>query len=171
MKTLKRHIWAGALALGLLFVGLGAMFIFTGLEAKDTIRAALAEENITTSADAVKFGVPAGVLVTDAKTAEAMAEVIKMHSFDRYGRYSDMDRDDPNRAAYIKGLTLRNSLNMAVMGFGLANLAIGTGAIIILMGVGTMAFVAPVLYHATAKEEGTAKVNTGTSKAPLAPAV
>ena len=171
MKTLKRHMWAGALALGLLFVGLGAMFIFTGLEAKDTIRVALMEENVITSADAVEFGVPAGVLVNDATTAEAQAEVIKMHSFDRYGRYSDMDRDDPNRAAYIKGLTLRNSLNMAVMGFGIADLAIGTGAMIILMGAGTMAFVAPVLYHTTAKKDSTADVNAGAPMAPLAPAV
>ncbi len=170
MRTLKRHLWAGALALGLVFVALGALFIFTGLEAKGTISAALAEENITTSADAVKFGVPAGVLVTDAKTAEAMAEVIKMHSFDRYGRYSDMDRDDPNRAAYIKGLTLRNSLNMSVMAFGIADLAIGTGAIIILMGAGTMALAAPALYYATAKE-GAAEANKGAPAAPLAPAV
>lgn len=32
---------------------------------------ALAEENVTTSADAVEFGAPAGVLVTDAETATA----------------------------------------------------------------------------------------------------
>jgi len=88
---------------------------------------------------------PVGVVVTDAKTAEAQAEVIKKHSFDRYGRYADMDRDDLNREAYLNGLTLRNSLNMAVMGFGVADLAIGMGAVIVLMGVGTLAFVAPVL--------------------------
>ena len=161
MKTLKRHLWVGALALGLLFIGLGTLFMVTGLDAKDMIRTALAEENITTSADAVEFGAPAGVLVADAKTAEAQAEVIKMHSFDRYGRYTDMDRDDPNRAAYIKGLTLRNSLNMAVMGFGVADLAIGIGAVIVLMGVGTLAFVAPVLYIAIAKEEDAPTVEAG----------
>ena len=135
MTTIKRHLWIGALALGLLFVGLGALFMITALEAKGAIRTALAEENVTTSKDAVNFGVPAGVLVTDATTAEAQAEVIKMHSIDRYGLYTDMERDDPNRATYIKGLTLRNSLNMAVMGFGIADLAMGMGAIIVLMGL------------------------------------
>ena len=161
MKTLKRHLWIGALALGLLFIGLGTLFMVTGLDAKDMIRTALAEENVTTGADAVEFGVPAGVLVNDAKTAEAQAEVIKMHSFDRYGRFADMDRDDPNREAYLKGLTLRNSLNMAVMGFGVADLAIGMGAVIILMGAGTLAFVAPVLYFTTAKEEDEPAVKAG----------
>ena len=42
-------------------------------------------------------------------------------------------------------------MNMAVMGYGIANLALG--AMIILMGAGTMAFLARVLYLAMAKEE------------------
>ena len=42
---------------------------------------------------------------------------------------------------------------MAVMGYGVANLAMGVGTMIILMGAGTMAFVALVLYLVTAKEE------------------
>ena len=43
-------------------------------------------------------------------------------------------------------------MNMAVMGYGIANLALGVGAMIILMGAGTMAFLARVLYLAIAKE-------------------
>lgn len=82
-----------------------------------------------------------------------------------------MDRDDPNRDAYIKGLTLRNSLNMAVMGFGIADLAIGTGAVIIMMGAGTLAFVAPVLFFTTAKEEDADLATTSAADAPLAPTV
>ena len=73
MRTLKRHLWIGALALGLLFVGMGPLFMVTALEAKGMIRDALVEENVTTSKDAVNFGVPAGVLVTNATTAEAQA--------------------------------------------------------------------------------------------------
>ena len=42
---------------------------------------------------------------------------------------------------------------MAVMGYGIANLALGVGAMIILMGAGTMAFLARVLYLAIDKEE------------------
>ena len=171
MRTIKRHLWIGALALGLLFIGMGALFMVTALEAKGMIRAALAEENVTTSKDAVKFGVEAGVLVTNAATAEAQSEVIKMHSIDRYGLYTEMERDDPNRATYIKGLTLRNSLNMAVMGFGVADLAMGMGAIIILMGAGTMAFLATVVYLATNEEDELPEVNAGARAAPPAPAV
>lgn len=171
MRTLKRHLWIGALALGLLFVGLGALFVVSGFDAKDAIRAALAEENVKTSKDAVNFGIPAGVLVTSAETAEAQAEVIKMHSIERYGLYTEMERDDPNRATYIKGLTLRNSLNMAVMGFGVSDLVIGMGGIIILMGASTMGFVAPVLYLTTAEDDDAPTVDAGAKAAPPAPAV
>lgn len=170
MNTLRRHLWMGALVLGLLLVGMGTFFVVLGFEAKDTIRAALADEGVTTSADAVEFGVPGGVLVADAKTAEAQANVIKMHSINRYGRYTEMDRDDPNRDAYINGLTLRNSLNLAVLGFGVASLAIGTGAIIIVLGVGTAALGVPLLYG-IAKEEPELAVNSGARAAPLAPAM
>ena len=168
MRTLRRHMWLGALALGLVFVGFGAFFIVMGLDAKDMIRTALADENVTTGADAVEFGVPAGLLVNDAKTAEAEAEVIKMHSINNYGRYTEMERNDPNRAEYIKGLALRNALNMAVMGFGVADLAIGTGVVIVLMGAGTLALVAPALYFVTAEEEAAEKNRTATTTTAMA---
>ena len=56
MKTLMRHLWLGAAALGLLFVVLGVWFVIMALDAKDMIRTALAEENVTTGADAVNYG-------------------------------------------------------------------------------------------------------------------
>ena len=46
MKTLKRHLWVGALAFGLLFIVLGTLFMVIGLDAKDMIRTALADENV-----------------------------------------------------------------------------------------------------------------------------
>ena len=93
-----------------------------------------------------------------------------MHSFDRYGRYTDMDRDDPNREAYIRGLTLRNSLNMAVMGFGVANLAIGTGAAIIVLGLGTLSLGVPALFGIT-REEKALVATPGILAVPTAPAL
>ena len=59
-----------------------------------------------------------------------------------------MDREDPNRATYLKGVTLRNVLNMAVMGYGVADLATATGAIIMLIGFAAGAMGEPILYLA-----------------------
>ena len=48
---------------------------------------------------------------------------------------SSLDRDDPNRETYLSGLTLRNSLNLAVVGFGVADMAVGVGAVTIVLGL------------------------------------
>jgi hypothetical protein len=137
MKTLRRNLWVEALAMGLFFMVIGGLFVYVGNDAKNMITGELVTQNITLGADAVEFGGTPGVAVRDAKTADIEAKIITLHT----------------EGKYTNGRPLRNSLNMAVMGYGVANLAMGVGTMIILMGAGTMAFVAPVLYLVTPKEE------------------
>ncbi len=145
MRRISKIAVVVAIALGLGMVVIGTLFIIMGLDAKSEIRASLRQEKVITSKDAPL----AGVLVEDAATARAQAEAIEGHTFGRFGPYSEMERDDPNRDTYLNGLTLRNALNLAVVGFGLADLAIGTGAISIVLGliIGGLAF--PVHYAVT----------------------
>jgi len=168
MKTLKRYLWLGALALGIVFIAVGAMFMITGMDAKNMITNELVAQDISLGKDAVEFGGTPGDLVNDEVTAEVEAKIIALHTDGKYGVYSSLERDDPHRDDIIKALALRNSLNMAVMGYGVANLAIGAGAIIVLMGAGTLALVAPVLYLTTAKEKDEAAVTTGAPAASTA---
>ena len=46
-----------------------------------------------------------------------------------------MERDDPLWDVYLKELTLRNALNLAIVWFGLAELAIGVGAVAVVLGL------------------------------------
>ena len=55
-----------------------------------------------------------------------------------------MERDDPNRESHLKGLTLRNALNLAIVGFGVADLAMGVGAVTIVLGVMLAGLAIPV---------------------------
>ncbi len=55
-----------------------------------------------------------------------------------------MERDDPRRETYITGLTLRNSLNLAVVSFGVADLAIGLGVVTIVLGLIIAGLAVPV---------------------------
>jgi hypothetical protein len=153
MKTLMRHLWLGALALSIIFIALGAMFMVTGLNAKTMISDELVAQDIYLGNDAVMFGETPGDRVENGSTAEIEAKIIALHTDGKYGVYSSLERDDPHRADILNGLALRNSLNMAVMGYRIANLAMGTGAIIALLGTGTVAFLAPVLYLSMTKEE------------------
>lgn len=142
MTQIRRYLWIVPAVLGLVFVASGAYTINEGIAAADLVRAELRDEQVTTGDDA---SIP-NTLVQDAATAEVQALTIKEHTFGQYGPYSGMERDDPNRETYLKGLTLRNSLNMAVMGFKVSDLVVGIGALIIAVGLTNACVLAPGLY-------------------------
>ena len=56
MKTLRRNLWVGALAMGLFFMVIGRLFVYMGNDAKNMIADELVTWNITLGADAVQFG-------------------------------------------------------------------------------------------------------------------
>lgn len=143
MYFARRHLpWIAAAALGLTLMGAGVFLIVSGMQTRDFIADELRAEQIMTSDDA---SIP-GVLVEDAETAEAQAEVIKQHTLGTWGPYSELPRDDPRRAQFIDGVTLRTALNMSVMGFRITDLVIGTGAIVLVAGAATLVLAAPGLY-------------------------
>lgn len=142
MAAIRRYLWIGAVASGLLLLAIGGFFIAKGMEAKATIRAAMAEEQVTTSSTASIPGQP----VVDAATAQSQADLIKEHTLGTFGPYSKLAKDDPNRTTYLNGLTIRTSLNMAILGFGVADMAMGSGAVMLVLGVLAIGFVAPALF-------------------------
>ncbi|MBM3925994.1 MAG: hypothetical protein FJ320_08420 [SAR202 cluster bacterium] len=140
LRTVSKIAVVIAIAMGLGMMAMGVAFIVLGAEAKSDIRAALRQEEVITSADASIPGVP----VEDVQTARAQAEAIEAHTFGRFGPYSSMQRDDPNRQVYLNGLTLRNSLNLTIVGFGVGDLAIGMGAVTVVLGLIIAALAVPV---------------------------
>ena len=139
----RRHgPWLSIAIVGVLLVAAGLFMIVRGSEAWADIERELRAEEVMTSGDAT---IP-GVLVTDAATARAQADVIKEHTLGRWGPYSSLERDDPRRATFIDGVALRSALNMAVLGFALSEMAIGTGIIILLAGAATLLFAVPTLH-------------------------
>lgn len=138
--SFSKYAVAIAMLLGIGMVVVGGIFIAMGLDAKAEIREALLKERVITSRDSP---IP-GVLVEDADTARAQQDSIEAHTFGSFGPYSGMERDDPNRDVYLKGLTLRNALNLAVVGFGVADLAIGMGWIAVVLGLIIAGFAIPV---------------------------
>jgi hypothetical protein len=143
MYFLRRHApWVSSLILGLLLVIGGGYMVVQGLSVRDEIQDELRDEQIMTSQDA---RIP-GVLVEDAETAKAQADIIKQHTLGTWGPYSELPREDPRRAQFIDGVTLRTALNMAVMGFGVTQLVIGAGVLVVLAGAATLFLATPGLY-------------------------
>ena len=143
MYFLRRHApWIASGILGLLLLIGGAFMVVQGISVRNEIRDELRDEQITTTQDAE---VP-GVLVDDEKSARAQADVIKKHTLGTWGPYSQLPREDPRRAQFIDGVTLRTALNMAVMGFGVTQLVIGAGVLVLLAGAATLFLATPGLY-------------------------
>jgi len=143
MYFFRRHApWISSLILGFVLLLGGGYMVIQGLAVRSEIASELRAENIVTSEDA---SIP-GVLVEDAETARAQADVIKEHTLGTWGPYSELPRDDPRRAQFIDGVTLRSSLNMAAMGFGITDLVVGVGALILVAGIATLALATPGLY-------------------------
>ncbi|MCH8346528.1 MAG: hypothetical protein IIC87_06315 [Chloroflexi bacterium] len=64
-----------------------------------------------------------------------------------------MERDHPHRDVYLKGLTRRNASNLAALGFGVGDTAIGVGGVAIVRGiiVAGLAFPVHVLVRTVAR--------------------
>jgi hypothetical protein len=143
MYFVRRHLpWISTLVLGLLLLAIGVVFLIQGFDVRNEIQEELRAEQIITSQDA---SIP-GVLVEDADTARAQADVIKEHTLGTWGPYSELPREDPRRAQFVDGVALRTALNMAAMGFGITDVVIGAGVIVIIAGVATIALATPALY-------------------------
>ena len=140
LRTFSKIAVVVAILLGIGMVALGVIFVLMGYGVKSDIREALLKEKVITGADSA---IP-DVLVEDVETAKAQQDTIEAHTFGRFGPYSGMERDDPNRDVYIKGLTLRNALNLAVVGFGVADLAIGIGWVTVVLGLMIAGLAIPV---------------------------
>ena len=141
--TLRRHgPWASAAILGLTLLAAGIFTLVEGLDTRAEVRDQLVDEQIVTSQAA---RIP-GVLVTNAETARAQADVIKAHTLGTWGPFSELARDDPQRVAFIDGVALRTALNLAVVGFGITDLVVGIAIILIIAGAATVVLAAPALY-------------------------
>ena len=64
--------------------------------------------------------------MTGIRTARSQAELIGRHTVGRNGPFSALRQENPNRDHHLNGLTLRNSLHLAILAFGVAFALIGS---------------------------------------------
>jgi hypothetical protein len=127
--------------IGLAFLVGGSYTVVKGVDAKAAVRAELVRQDITTTPDA---RIP-NVKVTDAETAQVMADVIQKHVNEITGGRSDeslamTDKDgnpvaNPVRDVALTASTLRTGLFTSVMAFNIADLVIGLGLAIAVIGL------------------------------------
>ena len=130
----KVHLaWWVAILAGIAFAVGGGYTITRGFDARSEVRSALAAENITTPADASIPNAP----VLSHQTAHAQADVILKHMLEATGgkTYSQLERTDPARQTAFTASTLRASLLSAALAWHTAELAMGFGLFMLVIGL------------------------------------
>jgi len=124
--------WIGAVLFGLGLIVAGIFMISQGRMAHNDVRDALSAERIVTPDDAA---LP-NVAVTGASQAKAQSDVIWTHLMQQTGgkTYAELDRADPLRATYLQAVTLRTALMESYLAFKVADLVMGVGLIVLLLG-------------------------------------
>jgi hypothetical protein len=147
-KTNSRFIYWGTILMALAFIVGGLTTFYLGYHTRTHTVEDLRNENLVVQDPRILLTYETGrapegvdvpmVTIDTAELADAQARVIRVHTLIATGgkTYSEMDREDPNRALYITSLTLQDSLHMAhsalelslfVMGVGVAFTGTGLG--------------------------------------------
>ena len=124
--------------MGTLVIVAGIIFAVAGAGTWAAVQYNLAQEKITVAGDAPYF---AGAPVDGPLTAFMQAEVINTHYLESTGgkTYAELVREDPLRDVAMNASVLRASLFTSVVAFGVALMAMGLGAVMVLTGVGLRA--------------------------------
>ena len=161
LAIIRRNIWIAVVGVGVTFLIAGLVLVNEGMDTKTLVRDRLAAEQIITGNDAA---VP-NALVQDVATAEAQEALITEHTLGNLGPFSALERGSAERDTYITGVTLRTALNLAVMGFKIADLVVALGVFIAVAGLANIFLLAPLAYMVghEAKDDGAADELLGTN--------
>lgn len=127
------------LFLGVVAVVLGGVFIGLGITKDNLLVTAMQQEKIT-------LGIPTdmlaeGELIDSAKEAEIAGDTVREHRHGIAPTYGDLlggeqyDPTDPKQLTYAQALNLENYLYLAVLGFGVTQVVIGSGAFMVITGI------------------------------------
>lgn len=123
---------------GLVSLVIGIVFIVQSVSVKAEITEGLAAEGQTSQLpEEGEDGYFEGNVVDTAEEAAAVAEYLlgHMHGEDGTDTYGNLPRGSDERASYLDGFSLVTGLNLAVMGFGVAQIALAAGVVMITTGL------------------------------------
>jgi hypothetical protein len=133
MKLMAKWGWLGLVAFGLVLVVSGLYMVSEGKSAHDEVTASLSDERIVGSQNTAI----ANEKVTGPDEAKVQADKIKQDVLNMTGgkTYAELDRNDPNRNTYLTSITLRTALMQSYMAFKVADLVMGVGALVSVLGL------------------------------------
>jgi hypothetical protein len=158
MRFIPQFLLFGTLGLGVVLLVSGVFMVISGMNTRSDVKDGVTDERLVVPDPQVLLTYPGArapegvevpeVLIDTADEAHAQAQVIRIHVLELTDgkTYGEMDRDDPNRDLYLNALTLQSALHQAHISFEITRLVTGLGAIVIVLGVGTLVLGAPLAY-------------------------
>ena len=125
--------------LGVVSIVIGGIFLGQAFIKNDLLVTAMNQEQITLGIESDGLGT--GEVIDSANEAEIAADTVREHRHGiapTYGDLLDGGRYDPSsmeQLTYAQALNLENYLYLAVLGFGVTQLAMGAGAFMIVTGI------------------------------------
>jgi hypothetical protein len=127
------------LFLGVVAVVIGGVFIAQGMAKDNLLVKAMQQEKITLGIESEELA--EGEVIDGAKEAEVAGDTVREHRHGIAPTYGDLlggekyDPTNPQQLTYAQALNLENYLYLAVLGFGITQLAIGSGAFMVVTGI------------------------------------
>jgi hypothetical protein len=141
MRTFK-NLGMLVAVLGVVALIAGVAFVGLAIQKNNLVTSELRAQNVTLglSPEQIKNG----QVVDNAVAAEAAANVLAQHLKGIAPTYGDLmsknpngkyDATNPANITYTQGLTMENSFNLVILSYGVIQAVMGTGAVLILIGL------------------------------------
>ena len=138
MVRISKYLTATIMVLAVVSVTIGALFIYQAVEKESWMKEAMQAEKVTLG---LPENAPSGEIVDSAEEAQIAGDTIRDHRRGIASTYDELlagERYDPanhQQLSYAQALNMENYLYLAVLGFGVTTVIMGTGAFMILMGI------------------------------------
>jgi hypothetical protein len=129
--------------IGVIALVVGGIFIWQSMAKNDLLVKAMQQEQITLGIESDKL--TAGEVIDSAAEAEIAGDTIREHRHGIAPTYGDLlegkqyDPTNPMQLSYAQALNLENYLYLAVLGFGVTQIALGAGAFMVVTGLALLA--------------------------------
>jgi len=151
--NLTRSLAILIMLLGLVAIVIGGVFIGQGIAKNDLIVDRMEIEKVTLALDPDNPDVY--TQITDITSAQDAADIIAEHRRGIAPTYQELlaggryDPTNPQHLSYAQAMNLENYLYLAVAAFGLVQVALASGAFMVVTGLalGGTGWVIPRIYH------------------------
>jgi len=139
MAAIRRRIWLVLLIFGVVALALGIVFIVQGVTKSNWLSDAMRQEAVTLGLD--ESAIAQGDVVDSAAEAQRAGDTIREHRRSIAPTYQDLlaggrfNATNPVHLTYAQAMNMENYLYLAVLGFGVTQMLIGTGVFMLVTGV------------------------------------